>query len=56
MNLVVNLSRTASLEDGPNREHALKEALAILEQMQAANQLPPDKIAWLDQIRQMLAN
>ena len=56
MNLVVNLCRIAGVEDGPEREHALKEALAILEQTQAANQLPPDKIAWLDQVRKMLAN
>jgi tetratricopeptide (TPR) repeat protein len=52
--LVVNLYRVASLEeDGPDREQALDEALAIVEQLRAANQLPPDKIGWPDRIRQM---
>jgi len=54
--LVMNLYRLASLEDGSERKGALKEALAILEQLQAANQLTPDKIGWPDLIRQMLSS
>ncbi len=53
--LVMNLYKLASVQDGSEREVALKEALAILEQLQAANQLTPDKIGWPDLIRQMLA-
>ena len=34
INLVVDLYRLASVEDGFDRKHALKEALAIVEQLQ----------------------
>jgi hypothetical protein len=56
LNLVVNLCRLAGLEDGPDREHALNEASAVLEQLRAAGQLTPDKVGLLDLIRQMLAS
>jgi eukaryotic-like serine/threonine-protein kinase len=54
--LVVDLYRIASLADGPSREQTLNEALAILEKLQAENQLTPDKIGWPDLIQQMLAS
>ncbi len=56
INLVFNLYRLASVQDGSEGKHALKEALAIVEQLQAAKQLTPDKIGWPDLIRQMLAS
>jgi eukaryotic-like serine/threonine-protein kinase len=56
LQLVTNLFRLASVGDGSERKHALKEALAILEPLQAAKQLAPDKIGWPDLIRQMLAS
>jgi hypothetical protein len=56
LQLLMNLYRLGSLEDGPERESALKEALAILERLQAANQLTPDKIGWPDLIREMLGS
>ena len=54
-NLVVNLYRVASVEDGSHREQALTEALAILERLRAEDKLTPDKIGWPDLIREMLA-
>ena len=54
LQLVMTLHLLASMQDGSERERALNEALTILEQLQAANQLPPDKIGWLDKIRQEL--
>jgi tetratricopeptide (TPR) repeat protein len=55
-NLVVNLYRVASLEDGPGREQALNEALAILERLGATKQLTREMTGWPDLIRQMLAH
>ncbi|MBV8589581.1 MAG: tetratricopeptide repeat protein [Acetobacteraceae bacterium] len=55
-NLVINLCGIASFEDRSEREQTLNEALAVVERLRAANQLPPDKIGWPDQIRQMLTN
>ena len=54
LQLVMTLHLLASMQDGSERERALNEALTILEQLQATNQLPPDKIGWLDKIRQEL--
>jgi hypothetical protein len=56
ISLVINLYRVASVRDGSQRKHALKEALTILGQLQSAEQLTPDKIGWPDLIRQMLAS
>jgi tetratricopeptide (TPR) repeat protein len=56
LQLVMNLYRLASVQDGSERKRALKEALAILEQLQAAKQLTSDKIGWPDLIRQALAS
>jgi eukaryotic-like serine/threonine-protein kinase len=54
LQLVMTLHLLASMQDGSERERALNEALTILEQLQATSQLPPDKIGWLDKIRQEL--
>jgi tetratricopeptide (TPR) repeat protein len=56
MNLVVNLCLFASLDDGPDRENALNEALAIVEQLRVAGQLTPDKAGLPDLMRRMLQN
>ena len=56
LQLVMNLYLLASLTNGADRKQALEEALAILEQLRQANQLPADKIEWADKIRQMLAS
>jgi tetratricopeptide (TPR) repeat protein len=53
--LVINLYQLASVEDGSERERAVKEALKILERLQNEKKLTPDKIGWPDLIRQMLA-
>jgi tetratricopeptide (TPR) repeat protein len=53
--LVVTLYRVASVEDGSDREQALKEALDILDRQRAEGSLTPDKIGWPDLIREMLA-
>jgi len=55
-NLVVNLCRIASLDDGPDRETALNEALTIVERLGVAGQLTPDKAGLPDLIRRMLQN
>jgi tetratricopeptide (TPR) repeat protein len=53
--LVINLYQLASVEDGSERERAVREALDILERLQNEKRLTPDKIGWPDLIRQMLA-
>jgi eukaryotic-like serine/threonine-protein kinase len=53
--LVINLYQLASVEDGAERERAVKEALDILERLQNEKKLTPDKIGWPDLVRQMLA-
>jgi tetratricopeptide (TPR) repeat protein len=54
-NLVVNLYRIASLQDGPGRIQTLNEALEILQQLRDTGHLTADKIGWPDAIAQMLA-
>jgi hypothetical protein len=57
LQLVMTLHLLASMQGGSEREQALNEALAILEKLHATNDLPSDKIGWLDHIRQeLLAN
>jgi eukaryotic-like serine/threonine-protein kinase len=53
--LVINLYQLASVEDGSERERAVKEALDILERLNNEKKLTPDKIGWPDLIRQMLS-
>jgi hypothetical protein len=53
--LVINLYKLASVEDGSERKRAVKEALDVLERLDNEKKLTPDKIGWPDLIRQMLA-
>jgi hypothetical protein len=52
--LVVDLFRLGSLEDGPDRNRVLNEALGILERLEKEHKLTPVQIAWPNLIRGML--